>query len=347
MSVTVTAFFNNKSGVGKTSLVYHLAWMYAHLGKRVLVADLDPQANLTAAFFDEERLEELWPDGDHPKTVYGAVQPLVERTGDIADPHAEEVDDNITLLIGDMLLSGFEDLLSQEWPKAMDRDAGSFRVLSAFWRMIQQAAEQRRADIALIDLGPNLGAINRAALISADFVVVPLAPDLFSLQGLRNLGPTLNRWREQWSRRLNEAPNSLGPLPTGSMKPLGYVVLQHSERLYRPVKAYGKWIDRIPKAYRSHVTREPWTQHVDLGTDPHCIALLKHYRSLIPLGQEARKPIFDLKVADGALGAHTYAVQDAYSAFEKLAREISVRANPDAIIHEPLHGSDETQHISV
>ena len=67
MSTPVIAFFNNKGGVGKTSLVYHLAWMYAELGTRVVAVDLDPQANLTAAFLDEDRLEELWPDGNHPR----------------------------------------------------------------------------------------------------------------------------------------------------------------------------------------------------------------------------------------------------------------------------------------
>ena len=46
------AFFNNEGGVGKTSLVYHLAWMYADLGLSVLAADLDPQANLTTMFLD-------------------------------------------------------------------------------------------------------------------------------------------------------------------------------------------------------------------------------------------------------------------------------------------------------
>jgi cellulose biosynthesis protein BcsQ len=45
MSPPVIAFFNNKGGVGKTSLVYHLAWMYRDLGLNVLAADLDPQAN--------------------------------------------------------------------------------------------------------------------------------------------------------------------------------------------------------------------------------------------------------------------------------------------------------------
>ena len=65
------AFFNNKGGVGKTSLVYHLAWMFADHGIKTLAVDLDPQANLTAMFLDEERLESLWPDDEHPDTVYG------------------------------------------------------------------------------------------------------------------------------------------------------------------------------------------------------------------------------------------------------------------------------------
>ena len=47
MSVPVLTFFNNKGGVGKTSLVFHLAWMFAEMGKRVVAVDLDPQANLT------------------------------------------------------------------------------------------------------------------------------------------------------------------------------------------------------------------------------------------------------------------------------------------------------------
>lgn len=325
MSVTITAFFNNKGGVGKTSLVYHLACMYAHLGIRVVAADLDPQANLTAAFLDEDKLEELWPDGDHPKTVYGAIQPLIDLKGPLATPRVEEIEDKLALLPGDMLLSGFEDELSENWPKALDRRTAPFKILTAFWVIIQQAAATRRADLALIDVGPNLGAINRAALISADYVVVPLAPDLFSLQGLRNLGPTLITWREQWRDRLARAPDGIGELPAGRMDPVGYVVMQHSERLDRPVKAYKKWMDRIPQTYSTEVAGEQLAPGITLENDPHCIALLKHYRSLIPLGQEARKPIFDLKAADGALGAHTYAVQDAYSAFKSLAQEIGKR----------------------
>jgi chromosome partitioning protein len=76
MSVPVIAFFNNKGGVGKTSLVYHLAWMYADIGIRLVVADLDPQANLTAAFLEEDRLEELWNESNKD-TMFGFVRPIL------------------------------------------------------------------------------------------------------------------------------------------------------------------------------------------------------------------------------------------------------------------------------
>lgn len=106
------AFFNNKGGVGKTSLVYHLAWMYADQGLRVVAADLDPQANLTSMFLDEDRLEEIWTEESHRLTVYGALRPLLEGTGDIADPHTEGISVNLALLIGDLALSASEDELN-------------------------------------------------------------------------------------------------------------------------------------------------------------------------------------------------------------------------------------------
>jgi hypothetical protein len=98
----------------------------------------------------------------------------------------------------------------------------------------------------LIDVGPNLGAINRAALLAADFVVTPLAPDLYSIQGLRNLGPTLIDWRRSWSDRLNRAPDLELGLPAGRMEPLGYIVMQAVMRLSRPVRAYERWVGRLP-----------------------------------------------------------------------------------------------------
>ena len=207
------AFFNNKGGVGKTSLAYHLASMYADLGLGVIAADLDPQANLSSMFLPEERLEELWPDGEHPQSILGAIRPILKGTGDIADPHVEDISDNIGLVVGDLGLSTFEDKLSDAWPRCHDRDEAAFRVISAFYRALHRAAVSRGAQMILMDVGPNLGAINRAAIIAAEHVAIPLASDLFSLQGLRNLGPTLRHWREEWRERKKRNPDPT-PRPT-------------------------------------------------------------------------------------------------------------------------------------
>lgn len=316
------AFFNNKGGVGKTTLVYHLAWMYADMGLQVVAADFDPQANLTAMFLDDDRLERLWPDGAHPNTVQGAIQPLLEGTGDVSIPHVEDVAGNIGLLVGDLSLSSSEDELSSQWPECLDGKPRALRVLSAFWRLIEQAASERDATLVLIDVGPNLGAINRAALIAAQAVVTPLAADLYSLQGLRNLGPTLRRWRREWTDRRERNPVAALSLPGGQMEPAGYVVMQRAVRVDRPALAYERWVSRIPTVYREAVLGENHPVSTSVQSDPNCLASLKHYRSLTPLAQEARKPMFHLRAADGALGAHTYAVRECYKDFERLARRI-------------------------
>jgi cellulose biosynthesis protein BcsQ len=319
------AFFNNKGGVGKTSLVYHLAWMYADLGLSVLAADLDAQANLTTMFLDEDGLESLWPNEMPGRTILGPLLPLLEGEGGIADPHVEDIA-GIGLLAGDLALSGFEDELSQQWPYCLEGKARAFRVIGAFHQILARAAEMRAADIVLIDVGPNLGAINRAALIAADHVAIPLAPDLFSLKGLQNLGPRLREWRSGWTERLQKRPAGLD-LPQGRMAPLGYVVMQHATRLDRPVKAYEKWMARIPGVYREAVLGEAIPQTgVTIARDPHCLSTLKHYRSLMPLAQVARKPMFFLKPVDGAIGGHAKAVQDCYQDFRTLAAEVAKRA---------------------
>jgi len=323
MNVPVIAFFNNKGGVGKTSLVFHVSHMLADQGYRVVAADMDPQSNLSAAFLSEERLEKLWSEGSSVSTIFGAVKPIKEGVGDIRDPLLENIDENLVLIPGDMGLSDFEDDLSQVWPKCLDRDERAFRVISAFWRVLQKGAEHHAADMVFIDLGPNLGAINRAALISADHVVMPLGPDLFSIQGLRNLGPRLRSWRAAWKKRIAENPVPDLELPHGSMKPLGYIVMQHSERKKYPVKSYHKWINRIPSAYQKYVLGEAQSSKEE--PDRNCLAMIKHYRSLMAMAQEARKPIFHLKAADGALGANVAAVRDAYQDFRDLSLEIVSR----------------------
>ena len=174
---------------------------------------------------------------------------------------------------------------------------------------------------------PNLGTINRAVLIAAEQVVLPLAPDLFSLQGLRSLGPILREWRNGWTERLGELPTDSGiDVPTGQMQPLGYVVMQHGVRDSRPPMAYQRWVDHIPTFYRTAVLDKSVGKPPTVEKAPFCLSMLKHYRSLMPLALDVHKPMFFLKPADGAIGAHVEAVRACYDDFLTLGRRIGERA---------------------
>lgn len=315
------ALFNNKGGVGKTSLAYHLGFMLAELGERVVLADLDPQANLSSMCLDEERLEALWQQRPRP-TVYGAIERLHRGVGDVERLTAEPVSLSVSLVVGDLDLSAVEDDLSQQWPKCVDGDERAFRVTTALHRVVSDVGTRAAASLALLDVGPNFGAINRAALVAADYVIVPVAPDLFSMQGLANVGPRLALWRQQWADRKTRAPDLGFVLPGGGMKPLGYVVSRHSVLAGGAVKAFQRWIDRMPRVYRESVGEPLPDPGLEVASDERCLAQLKDYRSLMPMAQEAKKPMFLLKPGDGAIGGHQAAVRQAYNDFRWLALRI-------------------------
>ena len=171
-------FFNHKSDVGKTSLVYHIAWMLSEKGYKVLAVDLDPQANLTDMFLDNDKLEQLWSEEESSwRSIMAGINPVLKGTGDIAPAPIESIRENLHLIPGDLDLSQFEDALSRNWPLCLDEKESAFRISTAFYRIIYNAAHEMNVDIVLTDVGPNLGAINRSALIAADYLVIPLAAE--------------------------------------------------------------------------------------------------------------------------------------------------------------------------
>jgi hypothetical protein len=165
-------------------------------------------------------------------------------------------------------------------------------------------------------------------------VIIPLGADFFSLQGLKNLGTTLRNWNNLWQKRLDNWANTpeaeLYPnfkLPQGKKQSIGYLCQQYGVRLDRLVKAYDKWVNRIPVVYRKYVLNKAEYTDIKPADDPHCLATIKHYRSLIPMSQEHRIPIFKLTAADGAIGSHAVAVQGAKQDFVQLARVIADKIN--------------------
>lgn len=218
-------FFNNKGGVGKTTTVYHVAGMLSEMGTKTIAVDLDPQSNLTSMFLSDERLEEIY-ETSLPVTILDAINPVVNGDPAVA-VHLEEINDYLSLIPGNLALSTFEDILSDAWLKCLNSQIYSFRITSIFKTILDEAAKRFGAEVILIDVGPNLGAINRAVTISSDYIIMPVASDLFSIQGIRNLGTTLNTWKKQWQQRKNLKPDNLTvAIPENSATPAGYIVMQ-------------------------------------------------------------------------------------------------------------------------
>jgi hypothetical protein len=246
------------------------------------------------------------------------VRPALEGTGDLANVEPTRLQSGLWLLPGSIDLGAFEDALAAAWPPSLSGDAAALRATTAVQRAIAGAARFAEADVVLVDAGANLGAINRAALLSADHVLMAQAVDLPSLKGLAGLGHVLRRWRDDWQGRVVVPVPDRVAAPAGAMHSLGYVVLQPQVRLDRPVTAYGRWRERIPVVFADAVVGAAMPG----GDRPYEIATLRHYRSLLPLARDARKPMFDLRAADGALGSLAGYVQQCHHEYRALAQVI-------------------------
>jgi cellulose biosynthesis protein BcsQ len=314
--------FNNKGGVGKTTLTFNIAHMMARQGLPTLLLDYDPQCNASAISLSEEVLFETWETESKSNATVARCIDLVRRgKGDVGEPILGQVEENLWILPGDLALSRFEQVLAESWGQIHQADnERAIHVTTALQRLGDLAAKTVNAEFALVDIGPNLGALNRAALLAADVVLVPVAPDLFSLQGLKNVGPALREWRKDWDRAIERRGEAVS---ARRFEPRGYIMQQHLVRIDRPVRGYKKWAGQIPEVFHSHVLETPEQQRPkEVEKDPFCVAMLKHYASLVPIAQLARKPIFDLKQADGIGGGQIQAVTRARAEFEALVQKL-------------------------
>ena len=111
------------------------------------------------------------------------------------------------------------------------------------------------------------------------------------------------------------------------MTPAGYIVMQHVERKSRPVKSYRKWVERIPATYLEYILGQTaGSRSISKDNDdPNRIGLVRHYQSLMPMAQEARKPVFLLKPAEGAIGSHAQSVRKCYMDFKRITETILQR----------------------
>ncbi|RDL45004.1 ParA family protein [Marinomonas piezotolerans] len=323
----IISVFNNKGGVGKTTYMYHIAHLLEKQGKTVLLVDLDSQCNLSSYSLSDSELKRSW-NTERGNSIWNVIEPVYEGLGDVRQrqPTLVKTDyPNLYIVPGDVLLSNFEDSLGDTWSSAKGGATPALRVQSAIYRYIKWAAEKVNADVVMLDLGPNLGALNRSVLAASDYFIVPMSPDLFSIRGTRNLGEKLAVWRKDWDQ-CNGASTSSIDLPKGSPTFLGYVMQQHnvrrnSEGMTRGWSIFGSQIENAVKENIIDVLG-PLKQVHDWGDNNWNIGQIPNLHSLVPYSLEAKKPVFDCTSKDGLNGAHITTARNSSQHFQPIVNKL-------------------------
>ncbi|MCW0321004.1 ParA family protein [Pantoea dispersa] len=325
-----TCFFNNKGGVGKTTLVANLgAELALNFKAKVLIVDADPQCNLTQYVLSDEQTNDLYAE-DNPDSIFTVIRPLSLGKGYENDLPIRKIENfGFDLIVGDPRLALQEDLLAGDWRDAKGGGMRGIRTTFVFAELVKKAKEMKY-DFVFFDMGPSLGAINRAVLLAMEYFVVPMSVDVFSLWAIKNIGSTVSVWKKELETGINlsEEPSELSQLsPQGKLKFLGYVTQQHRERsgydtiqdessneelkTKRRVKAYEEIGEIFPAKISEHLS----PLYASNSLSPH-LGDIRHLGSLAPRSQSQHVPMISVS----GTGNYTRLRKSARELYRAIAR---------------------------
>jgi len=329
----IICLFNHKGGVSKTTTTFNLGWMMASKKKKVLLADFDPQCNLTGmvmGFKGVDDLEAIYTDSP-PNNVKSGLAPAFEsqpRKIEGAECTTVNGNDNLLLLPGHIGLAEYETTLG-----IAQQLSGSLLALrnlpGAIRFLLDRTAEKVGADFVLVDMSPSLGPINQNLIATCDYFIVPLHPDYFSAMALSSLSTTLPRWKT-WAMTAYEIEaltDADYPFPYPYPEFIGAIIQKYRPRKGRASSAFQHWIDQlvsglkttlIPalekaemvdvKEFRKIIGTPPWTPILEVPD----------FNSLIAFSQEHQVPVYALTAdqigQQGAVWAQTKESMDAFQA---------------------------------
>lgn len=343
------AIFNHKGGVSKTTMTFHLAWMLAELGKRVMVVDCDPQCNLTGIFLGnmdtvDYPFESKSPQ--KPRNIRDAVRPAFESRPyaiTATELYEARLQPGLFLLPGHVGLSEYESQLAVAHELSNTLSALQ-NVPGALHRAIERSATVNKIDFAIVDMSPSLGAINQNLFMTSDCFILPMAPDLFSSMALRSLSRTLPKWVE-WGRKassnaiLKEADYPFRPV---TPMYLGATVNNFRKRARggeeaKPTQAFQNWFDRLAEARDNELLSalEESRMLLPVKTYTHAHAPTNRFLmeigsldGLIATAQELAKPVFAINLATdtnfrGTVGdSYQVKIDDVSAAFKSGAEKV-------------------------
>lgn len=333
----IITFFNNKGGVGKTTLGVNIAAYFSiELNKKVLVLDGDPQANTTQMMVPEEDWQLLYDEECKSiHTLHDYFTPLLQGEPGFQPERftlfsKENNRFKVDLIPGDPRISVIEDILSEAWNKSSSGKIEGFRKSN--WLNIIKEHYKDEYDVMFVDVGPSLGALNRSILLNSDYIITPMGSDIFSLMAIKNISSWIDGWKEEYNNgvvmmKKGTAPYSDFPInmnATSSSSLIGYSIQQYITKTIkkerRPIKSYETIIKEIPQvidnSLKSLIPDKLNSDMLNLGSVPYLY-------SLVPLAQTSNTPIFELKGSDGVAGVQYSHVENYKLIIESICKKIT------------------------
>ncbi|OLN21336.1 helicase DnaB [Domibacillus antri] len=341
----VITFFNNKGGVGKTTLTVNIAsYMALMLEKKILVIDADPQSNTTQMMLDEVSWERIYSDGSTETTLLSYLDPvfLGDSTLDLNHEPFPNTDNRfgVDLIPGHPRLSLLEDKLSNSWNNCTAGDPGGFRVTNWVKSLTNHFKDDY--DYIIFDIGPSLGALNRSILLNSDAFITPMGCDIFSLMGIQNISEWINSWETIYKSALNVLREKHPSFDYQKYQVnidisdnyyfIGYSVQQYITKVIdgerRGIASYDRIKQEIPgkisKYLSGFLPNETSMEDCELGDIPHLW-------SLIPLAQSSNSPIHQLKKSDGLVGNQYKIMRDYAAVMDSVCKQILKNLGEDVV----------------
>lgn len=269
----IISLFNNKGGVGKSTLGFHLGCALGELGKKVLLIDLDPQCNMTISGMFEEKLHQIWKEEDNFIDDYGTaveqngldamvkkcrsihflLKPAEDGLNELIEyPEVFKLYDNVDLIPGRLSLHKYENKLAERWSGLYQSDSLGIRTVTNIRRICEVYGKKYGYDYILIDTSPSLGILNKVIISTVDGFIIPALPDMFSVYGIRNIGNSLQQWQKEFEtiyKLISEDKRTR--FPEKFVQFLGYTIYnakKQSKNLneYDLAKAHYEYVQEMP-----------------------------------------------------------------------------------------------------
>lgn len=325
MIPNIITVFNNKGGVGKTTLTYHLAHALGELGKKVLLIDLDPQCNLSIIALHMEQIHGIWNAEDkfiddfanernrigdidfkallsQPRSAHFLLKPTEDGTAELeslAPPIA--LTDNVHLIPGRLTLHLYEAKIAERWSGIYQGDPLAIRTATRVRSLAHDYANTYGYDTVIIDTSPSLGALNRHLLSLADGFIIPCSPDLFSVYGIRNIGESLRIWRKQFESIFHFlSDQKRSNFPNKFVKFIGYTIYnakkysRYEENLSL-AKAHHNYAKQIPETINEYIDDVNILDFPDvLGASMGNNAIIHSHNTFPSMSQKYHIPMWNL-----------------------------------------------------